>query len=81
MTNEIGNEKVAYVSPAETTWCVAIRDGTGISSGLFTVQTRNYYDTVEGAHEAAQRFVESGKADRYELNVVAKRFIELENDE
>ena len=75
MSDSIGQEKVAYVSPAETTWCVAIRDGTGVSAGLFTVQTRNYYETVEKAHEAAKRFVDCGRADRYELNVVAKRFI------
>jgi len=76
MTNEIEQEKVAYVAPAETTWCVAIRDGTGVSGGLFTVPTRNYYETVEQAHEAAQRFVDKGRADRYELNVVAKRFLD-----
>jgi len=76
MTQEIGQEKVAYVSPAETTWCVAIRDGTALSEGLFTVQTRNYYETAEQAHEAAQRFVDNGRADRLELNVVAKRFLD-----
>ena len=75
MSQNIGQEKVAYVSPAETTWCVAIRDGTALSDGLFTVQTRNYYDTVEKAHEAAQRFVDCGRANSLELNVVAKRFL------
>ena len=75
VSESIGQEKVAHVSPAETTWCVAIRNGIGLSAGLFIVQARNYYDSVEKAHEAAQRFVDSGRADRYELNVVAKRFI------
>ena len=75
MSENIGQEKVAYVSPAETTWCVAIRDGIGLSAGLFTIQARNYYDSVEKAQEAAQRFVDCGRADSYELNVVAKRLL------
>jgi len=76
MSFNINNEKIAYVSPAETTWSVAIRDGTGLSQGLFTVPTRNYYDTVEDARDAAQRFVDNGRVDRMELNVVAQRLID-----
>jgi len=76
MSFNIDDEKIAYVSPAETSWKVAIRDGTGLSQGLFTVTSRNYYDTVEDARDAAQRFVEGGKADRMELSVVTQKLID-----
>jgi len=76
MTDSIGQEKVAYVAPSETTWCVAVRDGTGLSDGLFVVNRRNYYDTVEEAHERAQRLRENNTVDRIALNVVAKREID-----
>jgi len=73
MSRDIGEEKVAYIQPSETTWCVQIRDGTGLSDGLFTIPQRYYHESVEEAKEAAQRYVESGKVDRFELSVVAKR--------
>ena len=76
MSESIEQEKIAYVSPAETTWCVAVRDGTGLADGLFTVQQRNYYDTVEEAHEAAERRLEGGSVDEVRLSVVAERFLE-----
>jgi hypothetical protein len=75
MSDSIQDEKVAYIAPAETKWCVSIRDGTGLSEGLFTVRSRNYYDTVEGAKEAADRRLDSGAVDRVEENVVAQRFL------
>jgi len=81
MTFTIGDEKVAYVQPAETTWCVQIRDGTGLAEGIFTVSSRTYYDTVEEAHDAAKDKVSGGRADRLELNCVAKRFVDGDADE
>jgi len=79
MTETIEDERVAYVSPSDGSWwCVAIRDGTGLAKSVFTKRNRTYYDTLEDAHDAAQRRVENDKADRYELSVVAKRH--LNND-
>jgi len=76
MTDSIRQEKVAYVAPSETTWCVAVRDGTGLSDGLFTISRRNYYDAVEEAHERAKRLREDNTVDRIALNVVAKREVQ-----
>jgi len=73
---EIGQEKVAYIRPAETTWVVEIRDGGGLSNDLFTKQQCNYYGTVEEAYEAAKRRLESDAVARIELSVVAKRFLD-----
>ena len=76
MSESIEEEKIAYISPAETPWCVAVRDGTGLPDGLFTVQQRNYYDTVEEAHEAAERRLEGGSVDEVQLSVIAELFLE-----
>jgi hypothetical protein len=80
MSDSIGQEKIAYVSPGETQWCVAIRDGTALADGLFTVRNRRYYETVEAAQEAAQRRKESGKVDEVRLNVIAKRFLNSDKE-
>ena len=79
MSRKIGQEKVAYVSPGDSKWCVAIRDGTGLSDGIYTIPTRNYYDTAEKARKIAEKRVSDGRADRVELNVIAKRVLE-DND-
>jgi hypothetical protein len=81
MSDDIGQEKIAFVSPSETTWCVSVRDGTGLSGGLFTVNRRNYYETVEDANAAAERLQDEGSVDGVRLNVVAQRFLEDTNNE
>lgn len=80
MKDTITNETVAYVSPSETTWCVALRDGRGLADGFYTIPRRNYYETVEQAHEAAQRAVDDERADRYTMSMAAQRELEGDND-
>jgi len=59
MTETITDEKVAYISPGGSDWRVEIRDGTGLSDGVFTKTRRYYHDTIEDACEQAERFSRS----------------------
>jgi len=72
----IGQEKVAYVCPAETTYRVSVRDGTGLREGYFVERSRNYYESIEKACEAAQRRVKNDKADNIEYSPVVERELE-----
>lgn len=76
MDNSIGDETVAYIGSADTSWCVSLRDGGGLAVGVFTIPARTYHDTVEEAYQAAQRRVKNGRADRVEMNPVVARLLD-----